>query len=280
MSTDAPQLRRGRNALPVYIGYVIAIIVFVVPVAFMIWSAFRSSIAITSDPFDLLGPVSLDNFIQVFENFNFGRNILNSMLIAGVSTMLGLALGAPAAFVVVRRKWTHLGFVILMARMAPLVMFLLPIFIFSVNIGGPSNTPLNYLLLISAHLIITLPLCIWLLIPFYESVPESLEEAATIDGAGVLRRFSSVVLPLVAPGMAVAATLSFVFSWNAFIFALALSNEDTIPLPVIAFNFIGEGQGDYGALMAASSLISLPALVLSITAQRWLVRGLTGGAVK
>ena len=82
------------------------------------------------------------------------------------------------------------------------------------------------------------------------------------------------------PGISVAITLSFIFSWNYFLFALALASSNTMPLPVIAFNFIGQGSSDYGGLMAASTLISVPAIVLTIVAQRWLVRGLTGGAVK
>lgn len=280
MSTESVAVPRGRKLAAIYVGYGVAFVLFVIPVVFMIWSAFRSSIEITGNPFNLLSPLSFDNFIKVFANFDFARYIMNSTIIAGTSTIVGLALGAPAAYVIVRRRWTSVGFFILIARMAPGVMFLVPLFMFSIEIGAPSNTGLNYLLLIAAHLIITLPLCIWLIIPFFEAVPDSIEEASMIDGAGVMRRFTNVVLPLVTPGIAVAVTLSFVFSWNYFLFALALANNETLPLPVIAFSFIGEGQSDFGALMAASTLISLPALVLSIVAQRYLVRGLTGGAVK
>lgn len=136
------------------------------------------------------------------------------------------------------------------------------------------------MLLIAAHLIITLPLAIWLLIPFFEDIPLSIEESAMIDGSSVAQRFRHIVLPLVAPGLSVAVILSFIFSWNYFLFALALANADTMPLPVIAFNFIGQGSSDYGGLMAASTLISLPAIILTVVAQRWIVRGLTGGAVK
>jgi multiple sugar transport system permease protein len=175
---------------------------------------------------------------------------------------------------------TALGFVTLLARMAPGVLFVLPLFVLSIRIDAPSSTPLNYALLIVAHLIITLPLCIWLLIPFFEEIPISIEEAALIDGATAWQRFRKVVLPLALPGISVALTLSFVFSWNYFLFALALANDQTLPLTVIAFNFIGQGSNDFGGLMAASALISAPALLLTIFAQRWLVRGITGGAVK
>ncbi|GAB3616162.1 carbohydrate ABC transporter permease [Okibacterium endophyticum] len=280
MSTDDTTLIRGKRTLLVYLGYLVALILFFSPVAFMIWSAFRNGIDITSRPLDVTSPVTFDNFVNIFQRFDLTRYILNSLVIAGTSTIVGLALGAPMAYVAVRLRWTSIAFVTLIARMAPGVMFVVPLFIIAVAIGSPSNTALNYVVLVVAHLIITLPLCVWLLIPFFESVPVSLEEASMIDGAGVWNRFTRIVLPLVAPGMGVAVTLSFVFSWNYFLFALALSNSDTIPLTVVAFSFIGEGQSDYGALMAASAIISAPAVVLAIVAQRWLVRGITGGAVK
>lgn len=280
MSTNSQYLITGKRAAKVYAGYAVALLIFFLPVVFMVWSSFRSSISITSTPFDISTPLSLENFVSVFTKFEFGRYIFNSLFIAGASTLVGLIIGAPAAYVIVRMKWASLAFFMLLARMAPGVMFLLPLFIFSVQIGAPSNTPLNYTLLIFAHVIITLPLCIWLLVPFFESLPESIEEAAMVDGAGTWKRFAAVALPLVTPGLAVATTLSFIFSWNYFLFALALANTETLPLPVIAFSFMGEGQSDYGGLMAASTLISIPAIILSVVAQRWLVRGLAGGAVK
>ncbi|NED96082.1 carbohydrate ABC transporter permease [Phytoactinopolyspora alkaliphila] len=279
MSTDTAQAR-GRRIVPVYAGYLVAALVFFGPVVFMLWSAFRRNVDITGSIFDITTPLTLGNFTNLFERFAFVYYIRNSFVIAGGSTLLGLILGVPAAYVIVRRRLASVGFLTLLARMAPGVMFVLPLFVLSVNIGAPSNTGLNFLLLIAAHLIITLPLCIWLLIPFFEDIPISLEEAAMLDGCSVIQRFRNVVLPLALPGLSVAVTLSFIFSWNFFLFALALANNDTLPLPVIAFNFIGQGASDYGGLMAASALISLPAFLLTIFAQRWLVRGLTGGAVK
>ena len=277
MSAD----RRSRRTLAgVYAAYAVALLVFFVPVAFMLWSAFRRNVDITGSLFTVTAPLTLENFSGLFSRFPFGQYILNSFIIAGGSTLLGLAIGAPATYAVVRRGSNLVGFVALVARMAPGVMFVLPLFLFSVKIGAPSSAVLNYLLLIAAHLIITLPLCIWLLMPFFEDIPRAIEEAAIIDGAGPWQRFTKIALPLVLPGMAVAVILSFIFSWNFFLFALALANDQTLPLTVIAFNFIGQGSNDYGGLMAASTMISAPALLLTLFAQRWLVRGLTGGSVK
>jgi multiple sugar transport system permease protein len=279
LSTDAVASSR-RRLVQVYALYLLAALVFFGPVLFMLWSAFRRNVDITGSIFDVATPLTLENFTNLFDRFVFYYYIRNSFIVAGGSTLLGLALGVPAAYVIVRRGAASIGFLMLLARMAPGVLFVLPLFILSVQIGAPSDNGLNFALLIAAHLIITLPLCIWLLVPFFEDIPISLEEAAMLDGCTVWQRFRHVVVPLVLPGLSVAVTLSFVFSWNYFLFALALANADTLPLPVIAFNFIGQGSSDYGGLMAASTLISLPALLLTVFAQRWLVRGLTGGAVK
>ena len=277
MSADR---RSTRGLAGIYGAYAVALLVFFVPVAFMLWSAFRRNVDITGSLFTITAPLTLENFSGLFSRFPFGQYILNSFIIAGGSTLLGLAIGAPATYAVVRRGSNFVGFIALVARMAPGVMFVLPLFLFSVKIGAPSSAVLNYLLLIAAHLIITLPLCIWLLMPFFEDIPRAIEEAAIIDGAGPWQRFSKIALPLVLPGMAVAVILSFIFSWNFFLFALALANDQTLPLTVIAFNFIGQGSNDYGGLMAASTMISAPALLLTLFAQRWLVRGLTGGSDK
>lgn len=272
--------RRRRATALTYAGYVLAALIFFVPVLFMLWSAFRRNVDITGSIFDVSSPLTFENFRNLFERFDFVYYIRNSFIIAGGSTIIGLLLGVPAAYVIARRTIPGIGFTTLLARMAPGVLFVVPFFIMSMKIGATSNDVLNFIVLIAAHLIITLPLCIWLLIPFYEEIPRSLEEAALIDGCNPRQRFAHVVLPLVTPGISVAVTLSFIFSWNYFLFALALASSNTMPLPVIAFNFIGQGSSDYGGLMAASALISLPAIILTIVAQRWLVRGLTGGAVK
>ncbi|KXK62801.1 hypothetical protein AWW66_06340 [Micromonospora rosaria] len=275
-----PAQRSRRRNLGVYAAYAVFTVVFFGPVLFMLWSSLRRNVDITGSLFAVTSALTLENYTALFERFEFGRYIVNSFVVAGGSTLLGLLLGVPAAYVVVRRNLPGLGFLTLLARMAPGVLFVLPLFILSVRIDAPSNTALNYGLLIVAHLIITMPLCIWLLIPFFEEIPISIEESTLIDGANAWQRFTRIALPLALPGLSVALMLSFVFSWNYFLFALALATTETLPLTVIAFNFIGQGSNDFGGLMAASTLISAPALLLTVFAQRWLVRGITGGAVK
>ena len=138
----------------------------------------------------------------------------------------------------------------------------------------------SYWALILTHAAITMPIVIWVLLPFFDNIPRSVLESAQVDGCSVPRILWRIALPLVMPGVVVASILSFVFSWNYFLFALVLSNGDTKTLIAASFNFIGEGASNWGALMAAASLIALPPLVLAFIVQRRLVSGLAMGAVK
>lgn len=143
--------------------------------------------------------------------------------------------------------------------MAPGTLFLLPWYVMFRQIGMIGS----YTALILSHAVITLPIVIWVLLPSFDAIPRSVFEAAQVDGCSVTRILWRIAMPLVASGIAVSAILAFVFSWNYFLFALVLSNGDTKTLIAAAFNFIGEGSTQWGALMAAATLIALPPLVLA-----------------
>jgi multiple sugar transport system permease protein len=160
--------------------------------------------------------------------------------------------------------------------MAPGTLFLLPWYVMFREAGMIGS----YWALILTHAAITMPIVIWVLLPFFDNIPRSVLESAQVDGCSVPRILWRIALPLVMPGVVVASILSFVFSWNYFLFALVLSNGDTKTLIAASFNFIGEGASNWGALMAAASLIALPPLVLAFIVQRRLVSGLAMGAVK
>jgi multiple sugar transport system permease protein len=160
--------------------------------------------------------------------------------------------------------------------MAPGTLFLLPWYVMFRQLGLIGS----YWALILTHAVITMPIVIWVLLPSFDAIPRSVLEAAQVDGCGVVRSLWRIALPLVSSGLVVASILAFVFSWNYFLFALVLSNSDTKTLVAAAFNFVGEGSTDWGALMAAATLIALPPLLLASAVQRWLISGLTLGAVK
>ncbi|MCQ0986099.1 carbohydrate ABC transporter permease [Jiella marina] len=246
------------------------------PVAWMVLSSFKQSYEVTAYPPTIFFEPTLDNYRSLSETTPFLQFGLNSLIVTIGSTLLGLILGAPAAFVVSWTRVTWPAIVTLLARMAPGTLFLLPWYVMfrQVDMIG------TYWALILTHAVITMPIVIWVLLPFFDNIPRSVFEAAQVDGCSPLRIFWKIALPLVASGLAVSSILAFVFSWNYFLFALVLSNSDTKTLIAASFNFIGEGSTNWGGLMAAATLIALPPLILAVIVQRWLISGLTLGAVK
>ncbi|OYV53945.1 MAG: sugar ABC transporter permease [Rhodospirillales bacterium 20-60-12] len=246
------------------------------PIIWMVSSSFKSSADVTAYPPTFLFRPTLENYTRLLQTTPFFSYARNSLIESGSSTLIGLLLGVPAAYAasITRSSWPAL--VTLSARMAPGTLFLIPWYIVFRDLGMVGT----YGALILTQAAITLPIVIWVLLPAFDAIPRSILEAAGVDGCGTLRSLWRVALPLVSSGLVIATILAFVFSWNYFLFALVLSDENTKPLVVAAFNYIGEGSTDWGGLMAAATLIALPPLVLAIAVQRWLVAGLTLGAVK
>ena len=163
-----------------------------------------------------------------------------------------------------------------MARIIPGISYLIPWYIFF----RPLRMVDTYAALILTHLIVGLPIIIWVMIGFFEDVPPDLEDAALIDGCSYFGVFWRVALPLVRPGVVATAILSFVFSWNNFLFSVILAGRQTRTLPIAVFNMISYEEINWGTLAAAATMITLPVLVLALIVQRHIVTGLTFGAVK
>jgi multiple sugar transport system permease protein len=255
---------------------VFAGIIILTPTAWMVLSSFKPSFEVTAYPPTLIFSPTIQNYIELTKTTPFFNYAVNSLIVTIGSTSFGLLFGIPAAFAV---SWTRISWpaiLTLAARMAPGTLFLLPWYVMFRQVGLIGS----YTALILSHAVITLPIVIWVLLPSFDSIPRSIFEAAQVDGCSVTRILWRIAIPLVGSGIAVAAILAFVFSWNYFLFALVLSNGDTKTLIAAAFNFVGEGSTQWGALMAAATLIALPPLILATLVQRWLVSGLTLGAVK
>jgi multiple sugar transport system permease protein len=255
---------------------IVAGVIIMAPVVWMALSSFKPSFEVTAYPPTLLFSPTAENYAQLFKTTPFFSYGVNSLIVTLGSAGLGLLFGIPAAFAV---SWTRISWpaiLTLAARMAPGTLFLLPWYVMFRQVGMIGS----YAALILSHAVITLPIVIWVLLPSFDNIPRSVFEAAQVDGCSVTRILWRIALPLVGSGIAVAAILAFVFSWNYFLFALVLSNGDSKTLIAAAFNFVGEGSTQWGVLMAAATLIALPPLVLAALVQRWLVSGLTLGAVK
>jgi len=260
----------------IYLLMALVLIVMLFPFYWMVLTSFRSQVANTSPvPVWFFTP-TLENYQNVIRGNNFLEFTWNSLVVATLATGFGLVLGLPAAYSIARYKQNGLALAILIARLTPYITYLVPWYL-AFRALGLIDT---YIALTLTHLIVGMPLIIWIMISFFEEVPVELEEAAYVDGSSKLGAFFRIILPLSAPGIVAASILSFIFSWNQFLFSLVLSGPNTKTVPVAVFNFISYGQIDFGGLGAAAVLITLPVILLTLVIQRYIVTGLTMGAVK
>jgi multiple sugar transport system permease protein len=242
----------------------------------MVLTALKNQVDNTAIPPVWIFKPTLANFASVLASKSFGRFMFNSLIIGLGSTTVGLLLGLPAAYSIARHRQRGLAMAILFARMAPFMSYLVPWFIMFRHLGLIDS----YLGLTASHLVISLPLAVWLMIGFFEDVPKELEEAAEIDGCSRMESFLYVALPISRNGIVATAVLSFMFSWNNFLFALILAGPRTRTVPVAVFSFLSYEQVDWGGLAAAATIITLPVIVFIFVIHKQIVRGLTFGAVK
>jgi multiple sugar transport system permease protein len=273
--TTGRQRAHLRSAL--FYGLVLVVLAaYLFPFYWMVLSSLKTQLQNIAFPPLFLFTPTLENYQSVFVNNPFFLFLFNSLVIGAGSTLLGLLLGLPAAYGIARfqKRGVALGFLI--ARIAPGISYLVPWFIIfsSLNMVG------SYTALILSHLTVGLPLIVWIMIGFFEDVPQELEDAAFIDGANRFEIFLKVALPIVRPGIATAAILSFIQSWNTFMYSVVLSDSETRTLPVAVFGFLSYGGFDWGSLTAAATLITLPVVVLTLLIQRHIVAGLSMGSVK
>jgi multiple sugar transport system permease protein len=259
-----------------FILRVLVLIFFLLPLLWMLLNSFKTSLGITKIPPDLVFAPTLVNYINVFQTQNFLAFFLNSFIIAAGSTFFGLVLGLPSAYSISRYSQRGLAIIILLARMVPGISFLIPWFILYRQLHLIDT----YISLILSHMLVGLPFIVWVMIPFFESIPSELDDAARVDGCSVWGTFTRVILPISGPGIVSASILAFIFSWNNFMFSIVLATNNTKTLPVAIYNFISYAQIDWGGLMAAAVVITLPILLIAILMQRFIVRGLTAGAIK
>lgn len=227
-------------------------------------------------PVFIPNPPTFENYARILRQNTFVLYTWNSVIVSGVATLVALLVGVPAAYGIAKGKAAGLAMVIMLARITPGLSFLIPLFTLF-RILRMSGTLLP---LIITHLVITLPLVVWVMISFFEDMHPELEEAALIDGCSVWQSFRFVSLPLARPGIAVAAILAFINSWNNFLFGAVLGGRETRTLPVMVFNSLTFEQLSWGPLAASALLVTLPSLVLTILVQRHIVTGLAAGSVK
>jgi multiple sugar transport system permease protein len=200
----------------------------------------------------------------------------NSVQVTGSATLVAMLLGVPAGYGIAKAHAHGLAAVLLLSRMTPGLSYLIPLFALFQMMGMIGTVwPIAL-----THMVITLPIVTWIMIGFFETLPQELEEAARIDGATIWQAFYYVALPLARPGIVVGAILSFIYSWNNFIFGAVFAGRTTRTMPVAVYNMLTFESFAWGPLAAAAIVVMLPVMALTIVIQREIVQGLAAGGVK
>jgi len=256
----------------------IAALGFFFPVFWMVLTAFKAERDAATDPPKVFFTPTLDQFKEVFSQ-GVGTALMNSLFATGMSTILVLLLGIPAAFALSLRpvrKTQDALFFFISTKMLPVVAAILPLYVIVSNIGLLDNIWALVILYTSMNL----PIAVWMMRSFFLEVPGELLEAASLDGASTWRSVREVILPLVSPGIAATALICVIFAWNEFFFAVNLTAVQAQTIPVFLVGFIS-GEGQYWAVLsAAATLSALPVIICGWMAQNKLVRGLSFGAIK
>ncbi len=227
-------------------------------------------------PVFIPNPPTFANYAEVFEKNNFLLYFWNSLLVTGGAVLIGLLVGVPAGYGIARSRAYKTAIMILIARMTPALSYLIPLFLVFQIVGLIGSI---WALLIT-HLVITVPIIVWVMIGYFEGIPQELEDAAYVDGATLWQSFRYIALPLARPGMMVGAILAFIFSWNNFVFSVVLGGKNSRTLPSAVYNSLTFEQISWGPLAAAALLVTLPVIILTVAAQREIVAGLSAGGLK
>ena len=284
-TADVPQRepkKRGWKSYLTYVGLAAIFVYCLSPFYWMLVSSFRR----TADIFDnslVPQPFSIENYLKVFDGSTlFGRALLNSLIVAGITTTAALILGIFAAYAISRLNFRFksviLGLVIA-TSMFPGISVVVPLLRLFTDIGW-INT---YQAMIVPNLSFAIPLAVWNLTTFMKALPFDLEEAAMIDGCTKWQAFRKILLPLAAPGVFTTAILTFIHSWNEFIIALSMINNPELQTATVAISkFTGatEFQAPFGEQMAAGVIVTVPLVIMVLIFQRRIVEGLTSGGTK
>jgi len=265
----------------VYFSALVVMFVSVFPFLWMLSTSLKRNRDIFSLAPKIIPPVvSFEHYATVFRQSNFPRYFMNSVIIAVATTILGIGVAALAAYAFSRFRFSGkkmLLVMILAVQMFPAVVLIIPLFIVMRRLDL-LNT---YQGLVITYITFTLPFGVWMLKGFFDAIPNELEQAAMIDGCGRMGAFLRVVLPVAGPGLAATSIYSLIAAWNDFMFAITFINkEEMSTLPMALQSFFGQFTVEWGPVMAASVIFTIPVLVFFLVVQKQLTTGMVKGAVK
>jgi ABC-type glycerol-3-phosphate transport system permease component len=273
--------RSSKEAVLFYAFVILFVLVSVFPLLWVFkMSIITKSELFASPPTILPETPTGASYDTIFGDSRFQKGLINSTIIAGTTTVICLFFGSIAAYAIARLRFrlkSPVMTLILAISFFPHVAIIAPLFLQFRQI----NMINTYWAMIIPDTVFAMPLTIWILVAFFKDLPRDLEEAAKVDGATTIQAFRMVILPLAAPGVFTAAILTFIYAWNEYLIANTFAfDENTQPVTVIIPNFATIYTVDYGAQAAAAVVVTVPLVMLVLIFQRWIVSGLTAGAVK
>ncbi len=273
------QLRRVIRSLLFYTILAGLLIFFLFPIGYALLTSLKPPILAESPIPYLIFKPTLNNYRTLFVEEDYERFFINSVVISLATVVLSLLAGVPAAYSLSRRRFRGQGLVmlwILSSRILPPVGTVIPFYLAFIRLGLIDT----HIGLIIVFLTFNISLVVWIMSAFFDQIPKELDEAAIIDGCSVSGAFLRVVLPLTAPGLATTAIFCFLNAWNNFFYPLVLTRRNAATVPLALTTFLGSYLVDWGAIMAGASLLILPLLIFALLVRRYIVEGLTQGALK
>jgi len=262
-----------------YVLLLMVIFIWIIPVIWVIMISLKTRTDIFTIPPTIVFKPTLENYKTALSFLGISSSIKNSLIIATVTTLLTLLLAVPAGYAYSRLQFRFkktLSFYTLFTQMAPQIGVLIPFFMILTKFRLFDS----YFSLIVVHLTITVPVSVWLMITCFQDLPREMEEAAIVDGASMFTTFFRIMLPQVYGGMAVAGILSFIESWNEFLFASILSGPRVRTVSVALFSFLTTEESLWGPFAATGVMIMAPVIIIAFLAQKQIIKGLTFGAIK
>ncbi|MGH3738829.1 MAG: carbohydrate ABC transporter permease [Micromonosporaceae bacterium] len=268
---------RGRSLGVAVLGWVVGI-GFFFPVLWMFLTGFKQEADASTDPPTFLFSPTLEQYREILAR-DFAPYFMNSLSASLISTVLVILLATPAAYALSLARiplWRDSLFFFISTRMMPAVAIILPLYLIAKNVGMLDNV--TFLALV--YTAMNLPIAVWMIRSFLLELPKEVLEASRVDGAGLFTEIRSIILPMIAPGLAATGLICFIFAWNEFFFAVSLTATRAATVPVFLVGFITSEGLFWARLSAASTMAALPVVLAGWIAQKWLVRGLSLGAVK
>jgi len=272
--------RRGNiTKIALYIFIILFLLVYLTPYLWLVMTSIKTRLDAFSIPPKLFFKATFDNYRTVFLEKRFLTNLKNSLIVTSMTTLISLLVGLPSAYAFSRFPFAGdkiLYFYLLGTRFTPVIVLALPLY-FIMTTLGLLNT---YVGIITAHTAFNIAFVVWMMKGFFDTLPKEIDESARVDGCSWFGVFLKIGIPLTSHGIAATAVFCAINSWNEFLMALILTGRNTATLPVAIPGLLTPQGTFWGQIAAVGSVITIPVLIFAFIVQKYMIRGMTAGALR